>query len=110
MTARPPLPELRGVILCRVGEHRLAFSALDITSVERVAETDGRYMDARAAFHSQAGQGRALLGDLGASVVVDTMEIHQEGLSMMAVPGILQTSLGESLFGFVTLKDQLWPV
>jgi hypothetical protein len=104
---------MRGLVLCTVGNHRMGFSANEVVTVEAVSGSQShmdRYTDARRAFGMPTGEGRAVLGEDGASMVVDALEIHQDTVALLGVPFVLTNAFGKSLAGFVQWRELLWPV
>lgn len=98
---------LDGMVLSRVGVHRLAFAAPGVDSIlspgERVATAYARDLFGLARL-----EGR-LLGEGDEALVVDSVEISQDSAVIRAVPAPLRGAAGGSLLGFVELAE-LWPV
>lgn len=103
------LDQVSGLVLCRAGEHRLAFLAHQVAEIE-IADPTSRLRSARAAFGLSPQHGRALVAETGDGVVVDSVEVLQETLPLLAAPGIVAGEAGGALKGFVVLRDQLYPV
>jgi hypothetical protein len=102
--------EVRGVVLCRVGTHRVAFPAVEVTAIERVPSGPSPFADARMLLSQPLVQGRVLIGDHGSAVVVNALEIHQDAVVLLTVPPLLGRTAGRSLGGFILLREELWPV
>lgn len=98
-----------GLLLCRAGDHRLAFSAHEVVAVETWQPNEA-YPHARAAFALPADKGRVLISATGDAVGVDKIEVFQEPLPLLAAPAVLASTLGGSLSGFVEARSMLWPV
>ncbi len=97
-----------GVLLCRVGEHRLAFPAQDVATVEpRGSEA---FPVARRAFGLPDQAGRVLIANGGEAVMVDRLEVFQGQLPVLALPPAMRGQAGSSLAGFVLAREQLWPL
>jgi hypothetical protein len=97
------------MVLCRVGPHRMAFAALQVVSVEPVSQGDRRFTDSRHRLSKPGERGRALHGHQ-ATLVVDSLEILPDAPLVFQVPSLLRLSVGESLAGFIQVKEELWPV
>jgi hypothetical protein len=101
--------QVEGVVLCRVGPHRLAVLAGEIGVVELPsgdAPYAGRLFDAGASSPAEA----RLLRHETSSMVVDTLEVHGERLVLFPVPKVLGLLVGGALRGFVLAQGALWPV
>lgn len=98
---------LEGVVLCRVGEHRLAFAASGVRSIGEPREVP-KACHARDLFELARVEGRLLQEDSEA-LVVDSVEIAQEPQLLRPVPLPLRAIAGGSLLGFVELGE-LWPL
>jgi hypothetical protein len=98
-----------GLVLARVGEHRLAFPATAITVVERWKGGPLQVAHARALYALEPGPGRLLLADTD-GIVVDSLEIFRDSAKVAAVPRVLHRALSGALLGFVTIGQELWPL
>jgi hypothetical protein len=101
--------QVEGVVLCRVGVHRLAVLAGEVGVVELPSSDSpyaGRLFDAAASSPADA----RLLRHETAAMVVDTLEVHAERLSLFPVPTLLGRVVGGALRGFVLAQGALWPV
>lgn len=98
-----------GLVLCQVGEHRLAFRAREVAGIDLWATLEGGVSYARKAWQLPAAPGR-LLTQKDARVVVDALEICAEPSAALPVPPLLRAAAGGALFAFVLAKGQLWPL
>lgn len=98
-----------GLVLARVGSHRLAFPASHITVVERWKGGPLQVAHARAVYALEPGPGRLLLADAD-GLVVDSLEIFRDSTPVAAVPRVLQGALSGALLGFVTIGQELLPL
>jgi hypothetical protein len=98
---------LEGVVLCRVGAHRMAFEAPGVHTILAPGDMPGA-AHARDLFGLARLEGR-LLREGDAALVVDSVEISQETPALRAVPAPLQGAAGGSLLGFLELSE-LWPL
>ena len=104
-------PQLGGVVLCRVGQHRLAFPAQQVVTIEAYESSGQHYPLAHRAYALPSVQtGRALMGEAGDAVVVDALEVHQETLRLLPAPLLMRSAVGGSLQGFARVQEHLWPV
>lgn len=102
----PTAARIEGVVLCRVGDDRLAVRAQEIVSFE-MASPDALYAGAR--FHQGStvpAEPRALRVEAGV-LLVDSVEVLPEALPMMRVPPSLERG---ALIGFIEAMGLLWPV
>jgi hypothetical protein len=100
---------VEGVVLCHVGEHRLALLARDGTQIDDAlpqALYAGRAFSTRARAPGVA----RMVTSADRALVVDTLEIHGEPLALMPVPRALTALMGGALRGFVDCAGFLWPV
>ncbi len=102
--------KLGGVVLCRAGGHRLAFPASQVAVIEVWSEGGRPIPNAREAYALPTQPGRLLLSDTGDGVVVDTLEVATESADLLPSPRVLVGGAGGSLRGFLSARDQLWPV
>jgi hypothetical protein len=101
--------QIEGVVLCRVGSNRLGVLASDVGALESPEET-AEY--AGVAFGMPRGwpdSARQLRSDSG-MLIVDSVEVSSESLSMFAVPSVISSSCGGALRGFVSITGLLWPI
>jgi hypothetical protein len=98
---------LGGVVLCRVGGHRLAFETPGVQSILGPGEVP-QAAHARDLFGLERLEGR-LLAEGEAALVVDSVEISQETPALRPVPAPLRGAAGGSLLGFLELGE-LWPL
>jgi hypothetical protein len=101
--------ELLGLVLCRVGEHRLAFPANGVVQISDWALGGIPTPHARAAFSLPPGNGRCLEDGRG-GLVVDSLEIATDPLPLLPVPAMLLGAAGGALRGFILLSGELCPV
>lgn len=99
-----------GLVLCRVAEHRLAFPAEQVTIVRSWTEDDREAPHARTAYELPAARGRVLSCDDGRAVVVDSIEVWQESVPLLAVPGLVPQKVARYMAGFAEVESALWPV
>ena len=104
-----PGNQVTGLLLCKVAENRLAFPARQVSSVAPWRR-EAPAPHARAVFSLPAEKGRVLVATSGDTVAVDTIELFKEPLPLMAPPALIARVLGGSLAGFVTARQELWPV
>ncbi len=105
----PPARVVDGLLLCRSGGNRLAFPARQVVAVEAydpVLEAP----NARVAFSLAPTPGRTLIAESGEAVIVDEVLVHQEALSLLPSPAIAGGATAGWLKGFISARDQLWPV
>ena len=100
---------LTGILLCRAGEHRLGFAAIQVVAVEPWTEGEP-VPHARQGFALAAARGRVLVSESGDSLGVDAIEVFREATDLMPPPRILVGGMGGSLRGFVRVKEKLWPI
>ncbi len=100
---------VEGLVLCRVGEHRLAVLPDDVTAIEE-AHGEAPYAGRCFSKKGRAPAGARLLRDERAGVLVDALEVHAERLTLFAVPAALRPLMGGALAGFVEAAGGLWPV
>lgn len=101
--------QVSGLLLCRVGPHRLAFPAGQVLSIES-SIAGVNFPHAREAFDLAAAPGRVLLTEGGEAVTVDTLEVHPDLATLLPAPRMLGGGAGGSLRGFVAVRDHLWPL
>ncbi len=101
--------QLEGMVLCRVGEHRLAFPASDVSQISDWAIGDAALPHARAAFSLPPSAGRCVEDGQG-GLIVDSLEIATDPLPMLEVPAMLVGAAGGALRGFIVLSGELCPV
>jgi len=106
----PPIEEKvqGGLVLCRTAEHRLAFGAAQVGSIELTSSR--RAPNARAAWKLPDAPGKVLISETGDGVTVDALEVFSDAVALMPPPGVMVGGAGGSLRGFVTINDELWPV
>ncbi len=100
---------LEGIVLCRVGDHRLAFPAAQVVQISDWAVGGIPTPHARTAFALPPTNGRCVEDGRG-GLVVDSLEIASDPLPMMPVPAMLLGAVGGSLRGFIVLSGELCPV
>lgn len=101
--------ELEGLVLCRVGDHRLAFPASSVVQISDWVLGGIPTPHARAAFALPAVDGRCVEDGRG-GLVVDSLEISTDRVSLLPVPAMLLGAVGGSLRGFIVLSGELCPV
>lgn len=101
---------VEGVVLCRIGAHRLAVLAGDVAAVAPPAEGTPYAARAFATHVAPWPESARQLGRDGTALVVDSVEIHGERLRLFPVPTLLARVMGGALRGFVETAGALWPV
>lgn len=101
--------QVDGLVLARVGEHRLAFPAESVIVIERWVPGPLPVAHVRKLFALEPAPGRLILGETHA-LVVDALEIFRESATVAPVPGILRSALPKALLGFVTVTGELLPL
>jgi hypothetical protein len=96
-------------VLCRVGADRLAVRAAEVTAFE-VPGPGAPYAGVGFGTGSVAPVEARLLRHHSAALVVDSVEVHPERLTLLAVPAVLVSAWGGALAGFVEAGGLLWPV
>lgn len=102
--------QLSGVLLCQVGDRRLAVPAHEITAIEPrpLPGRDSAY--ARRAFGLPDLDGRVVITAAGQALVVDSLEVLQAAVALLPPPPSVQVGCAHSIEGFIEARDQLWPV
>lgn len=105
----PAAPLIEGVVLCRVGPHRLAVHAQEVTAFDAF---DGTAPYAGAGFDAglQAPGDARVLRHHATRLAVDSVEVRAEQLPLLAVPSVMAGVWGGALAGFVETAGALWPV
>ena len=104
------VPEvIEGLVMCRVGDHQIAFPAASVGSIEQWEPGGVPAPSARVAFGLQPASGKLLVHG-GFSLVVDTLEIVAEQVRLMPAPSLLAGAIGGSLRGFVSPAQSLVPL
>jgi hypothetical protein len=103
------LASVDGLVLCTAGEHRLAFSAHEISGIQIWPEPAVGMPYARSAWQLPPAAGKLLVQD-DAALVVDTLEISSDPVSTLAVPPALRAAAGGALSAFIVFRGQLWPL
>ncbi len=102
---------ITGMLLCRAGHHRVAFSAHEVATIESPSTFGGYAGSARQAYDGgAAGAERILVAATGEAVGVDALEIDSEPLTLLPAPTVLCRVAGGSLLGFVQVRGGLWPL
>lgn len=101
--------EIEGLVVCKVGDERLAFAAASVGHITDWAVGDVPVPHARAAFALPPANGRRI-EDRAATLVVDSLEVSSDPVSLMPVPTMLVGAVGGALRGFALLAGQLYPV
>ena len=111
MTSAPAeeIEEIEGLVLCRVGEDRLAVRAREISSFD-VPHEGAPYAGEGFSPGARAPADAKLLRHHDTALVVDAVEVHSERLPLLAVPAVLSRAWGGALAGFVEAGGLLWPV
>ncbi len=99
-----------GLVLCWVGDFRLAFRAADVVAVEAMPSSSEMAVMARTAFALPPAPGKMVVPDSGVGVVVDALEVTGEEVSSTLKPPELLARRLAALAGFVELRRELWPV
>lgn len=103
-----PSAQAVGWVLCRVGPHRLAVRAADVT----VIEADARHSaePAARAYGLSAEGARFLRSATGRCVGVDGVEVWGDPLPVLPVPAMLRRLTGGALHAFIVVHERLTPV
>ncbi|HYO56684.1 protein CrdC [Archangium sp.] len=101
---------ITGLLLCRAGDHRVAFAAHEVVTIESPSTFGGLAGSACRAFGGAAGAERILVAASGEAVGVDALEIDPEPLTLLPAPALLGRVAGGSLRGFVQVRGGLWPL
>jgi len=109
VTSAEVIDQIEGLVLCRVGEDRLAVRAREISSFD-VPQPGAPYAGEGFSPGARAPADAKLLRHHDTSLVVDTVEVHAERLRLLAVPAVLARAWGGALAGFVETGGLLWPV
>lgn len=104
----PGESQAAGFLLCRVGPHRLAIRAGEVTVIE--AHPSGTPELASHAFEREGSPGRYLRGPSGMCLAVDQVEVSGEPLPLLPVPAMLQRLAGGALAAFIVFEQQVLPV
>ena len=100
-----PATRLEGVVLCRVGDARLAIAARDVVAFAAAAP---EVVYAGRAFGLGPGDAEPkAVRSAHASVSVDSIEVTSDALAVLPVPGVLRRL---DLHGFVETRGALWPL
>lgn len=102
------------MLLCRAGDHRVAFCAHEVATIESPSTFGGLAGSACRAFGEVIGAERlaerVLVAASGEAVGVDALEIDSEPLTLLPAPALLSRVAGGSLRGFVQVRGGLWPL
>ncbi len=101
--------EIEGLVLCRVGDHHIAFPAAAVGSIDQWEPGGVPAPQARAAFGLAPIPGKLLLRG-GFSLVVDGLEVVADRAKLLPVPSMLLGAVGGSLRGFVQIAQRLVPL
>jgi len=101
---------ITGMLLCRAGHQRVAFSAHEVATIESPSTFGGLAGSACRAFGVVTGAERILVAASGEAVGVDALEIDSEPLTLLPAPALLSRVAGGSLRGFVQVRGGLWPL
>jgi hypothetical protein len=101
---------MAGVLLCRVGNGRLAFAAQEVDTIASAPAAGAPACSARQAFGESPGATRLLLAPSGEAVGVDMLEIEAESHPLLPVPVLLRPMAGGCLRGFIQVRGALWPL
>lgn len=108
-TPGPTRNLIEGLVLCRVGADRLAVRASEVTAFE-LPTPGARYAGTGFTPGVLAPLESKQLRHHGAALVVDSVEVHSERLSLLPVPAVLTAVWGGALAGFVEAGGLLWPL
>jgi hypothetical protein len=101
---------ITGMLLCRAGHQRVAFSAHEVATIESPSTFGGQAGSACQAFGADTAAERILVAASGEAVGVDALEIDSEPLALLPAPALLARVAGGSLRGFVQVRGALWPL
>lgn len=102
--------QLSGVLLCHVGDRRLAVPAQEIAAIEPRPLPGRNNAFARRAFGLPDQPGRVVITARGEALVVDSLEVLQSSIALLPAPPSVQQSSGNSIEGFIEARGSLWPV
>jgi hypothetical protein len=105
----PKRDEIEGLVVCRVGDHRVAFPATAVGSIATWETGDRPAPMARKAFALPLAPGKLLVHG-GDSLVVDALEIIADPVALLPVPALLLGAVGGALRGFVSVSNALLPL
>lgn len=100
---------IEGLVLCLVGDHRLAVRAREVTAFE-AAGPEAPYAGARFTPSAAAPPGARLLRHEQVRLAVDSVEVLADRFHALSVPPVLSGACGGALSGFVEAGGVLWPV
>jgi hypothetical protein len=100
---------IEGLVLCRVGDDRLAVRALEVNAFEPF-DFAADYAGARFSSGATAPGDGKVLRHRDVRLAVDSVEVHAERVALLPVPPVLARVWGGALTGFVEAAGQLWPV
>jgi hypothetical protein len=101
--------EIEGLVVCRVGDHRVAFPAVSVGTIATWEVGDAPAPMARDAFALPNAPGKMLVHG-GFSLVVDALEINTDRTTLMPVPALMRGAVGGALRGFVSVSNALMPL
>lgn len=102
--------QLSGVLLCAVGDQRLAVPAQEIAAIEPRPLAGRGNAFARRAFGLPDHPGRVVITAKGAALVVDSLEVLQATVPLLPAPPAVNPASQNSIQGFIEARDRLWPV
>jgi len=100
---------VQGLVLCRVGDERVAVPAAQVQSIGDARPTLPYAGLGFGGGRSAPEGARALMHATGA-VVVDAIEVASDPFPLLPVPPMVRPLFGGALEGFVQAGDTLWPV
>ncbi len=109
MDAHDASQEIEGFVLCRVGDHQIAFPAAAVGSIALWEPGGAPAPQSRVAFGLPPVPGKLLVRG-GFSLVVDGLEIVADRARLMPVPSMLVGAVGGALRGFVSQAGALVPL
>lgn len=99
---------IAGVVLCRVGEARLA---ADCAEIDAIVESSGDGLSAALAFGAGGDPRPRALQVRGRLLGVDSVDVVETpGLLVLSVPPLLQSAAGGAMTGFIEWSGALWPL
>ena len=101
--------EIEGLVVCRVGDHQIAFPAAAVGSIDQWEPGGVPAPQSRAAFGLPVVAGKILVRG-GFSLVVDGLEIVTDRAKLFPVPSMLLGAVGGALRGFVQPSGALVPL
>ncbi len=97
-----------GLVLCHVGDHRLAVRAQDVDAFEH-DPLGATYVGERFGDDPTPPEGVRVLRCGAQRLAVDRLDVHG-GVALLPAPPLLSSAFGGGILGFVEVRQLLWPV